>query len=111
MVTRRSPSLCRTSVAGVIFSFLGLSPLACWAQVPTIAADRTNVGLATAVNQAGIDYQISGGKVRGDNQFYSFSKLSVPSFGSADFQAANGAIQNMLGRVSGGESSSNDASR
>ncbi len=99
MIVEKCSGLRRSCIAGIILCGLGFLPLA---SVADITADGTNVGLATTVNQAGIDYQISGGQVSGGNQFYSFSELSVPSFGSADFQAADAGIQNILGRVTGG---------
>jgi len=105
MIVEKCSGLRRSSIAGIILCGLGFLPLAGLAD---ITADSTDVGLATTVNQAGIDYQISGGQVYGGNQFYSFSELSVPSFGSADFQAADAGIQNVLGRVTGGGISSID---
>jgi filamentous hemagglutinin family protein len=94
-------------VVGIVLCALGLSS-AEQVQAQAIQADGTAVGLSTTVNQAGIDYQISGGKLSGNNQFYSLSKVSVPTGGSADFQAATGGIQNILARVTGGAASSID---
>src|SRR5919198_1231460 len=81
-------------------------PLFCAAQ---IAPDAT---LGTAVTNAGGAYTISGGSVKGNNLFHSFSQFSVPTSGKALFEGPTTVdpttIQNVLSRVTGVQASSID---
>ena len=63
-------------------------------------------GTGTVVNQSGKRIDISGGKtsVDGVNLFHSFSRFGLSSGQNANF-LANPAIQNILGRVTGGDAS------
>jgi filamentous hemagglutinin family protein len=66
-----------------------------------ITADGT---MNTQVQFEASDYAISGGKVRGGNQFHSFGRFNVPTDQSATFKGAD-TIQNIIGRVTGGDQS------
>jgi filamentous hemagglutinin family protein len=71
------------------------------AQVPiTAAPDGTN----TLVNQSGSRFDITGGTRAGANLFHSFQQFGLSQGQMANF-LSNPAIQNILGRVTGGNSS------
>jgi len=58
--------------------------------------------LPTVVNSTnGLDYRITGGSQAGGNLFHSFGQFSIPTGGSGFFDNAL-AIQNIIGRVTGG---------
>lgn len=64
------------------------------------APDGTN----TIVNQTGNTFNITNGTQSGSNQFHSFQQFGLTAGQIANFQS-NPAIQNILGRVTGGNSS------
>src|SRR5262249_15597233 len=75
------------------------------AQVSTkITADGR---LGTTIAPAGKVYSISGGTIKGSNQFHSFDQFSVGTGDIANFSVAN-TIQNIISRVTGGVSSQID---
>ena len=63
-----------------------------------------NDGLNTNVNQAGNQYNITGGTQAGANLFHSLQKLGLSTGEIANF-LSNPSIQNILTRVTGGEAS------
>jgi filamentous hemagglutinin family protein len=66
----------------------------------TSAPDGTN----TAVNQSGNSFNIGGGTQAGSNLFHSFQQFGLNAGQVATF-LSNPAIQNILGRVAGGDAS------
>jgi len=66
-----------------------------------ITSDGT---MGTKINQAGNIYNINGGTIKGTNQFHSFGLFSV---GTGDAASFNGPswIANIIGRITGGQSS------
>jgi filamentous hemagglutinin family protein len=90
---------------GIISTFLtataiaGIEPLSAGAQIAG-AADGTN----TLVNQSGSTFNITGGTQAGANLFHSFQRFGLNQGQIANF-LSNPSIQNILGRVSGGEAS------
>lgn len=70
------------------------------AQSITAAPDGTN----TMVTPAGNTYTITGGTQAGTNLFHSFQQFGLTSGEAANF-IANPAVQNVLGRVTGGNPS------
>jgi filamentous hemagglutinin family protein len=71
---------------------------------PAITSDGT---MNTTVNFGGGNYIISDGTIKGSNQFHSFGRFNVPTGESATFTGPN-AIENIIGRVTGGELSDID---
>ncbi len=63
-----------------------------------------NDGTGTVVNQAGDQFNIEGGSRSGDNLFHSFEQLGLDAGQIANFMS-NPDIQNILGRVVGGDAS------
>ncbi|XGW00374.1 MAG: CHAT domain-containing protein [Leptolyngbya sp. BL-A-14] len=81
--------------------FLGLmAGLPAQAQSITAAPDGTN----TSVTRSGSRYDIGGGTQSGTNLFQSFQRFGLSTSETANF-LANPQIQNILGRVVGGEAS------
>ncbi len=64
-----------------------------------ITSDGT---MGTAVTYDTGNYTISAGTIRGSNQFHSFGRFNVPTAESATFTGPP-AIENIIGRVTGGE--------
>jgi filamentous hemagglutinin family protein len=83
----------------LLVSTLLVAALPCQAQV-TSAIDGTQ----TIVQQAGNTFNITGGTTAGSNLFHSFQQFGLTQGQVASF-LANPAIQNVLGRVTGGEAS------
>ncbi|MBD2449873.1 CHAT domain-containing protein [Nostoc sp. FACHB-152] len=81
---------------------LSLLPITVKAQSITPAAD----GTGTVVNTQGNNINISGGTLSGDqaNLFHSFSKFGLDANQTANF-LSQPSIQNILGRVTGGQAS------
>ncbi|WP_088239709.1 filamentous hemagglutinin N-terminal domain-containing protein [Calothrix rhizosoleniae] len=76
--------------------------------VPSAIAQVTSDNsLNTKVTVDGIKYQIENGTISGTNLFHSFDQFSVPTNGSAIFKN-NTNIQNIFGRVTGGNISNID---
>ncbi len=104
MVNRRRRSL----LSYLIFLaclLAGGVPIVSHAQVITnIKPDLT---LGTTITPSGNIFNISGGRIKGTNQFHSFSQFSV---GTGDIASFNGlpVIQNILARVTGGTRSEID---
>src|SRR4051794_12614432 len=63
--------------------------------------------LGTTVSNAGDVYTITGGTVRGNNLFHSFTDFNVPTLGAANFNGP-ASTANVLSRVTGGQPSSID---
>ena len=61
----------------------------------------------TTVNQSGNNFTILNGIQRGGNLFHSFGEFSIPTGGSATFNNSS-AIENIINRVTGGNSSNID---
>ncbi len=85
---------------GLTIYYLFLSPSA-------IAQVTSDNSLNTKVTVDGIKYQIENGTTSGTNLFHSFDQFSVPTNGSAIFKN-NANIQNIFGRVTGGNISNID---
>jgi len=81
---------------------LSLRPIHVKAQLITPAAD----GTGTVVNNQGNNINISGGSLSGDqaNLFHSFTKFGLDANQTANF-LSQPSIQNILGRVTGGQAS------
>lgn len=97
------------AIAKTIYPFLTIFPLmgafnlsSVVAQSITPATDNTG----TIVNLQGNNFNITGGKISSDgaNLFQSFNKFGLNTGETANFQS-NPAIQNILGRVVGGDAS------
>ncbi|MBW4556354.1 MAG: CHAT domain-containing protein [Trichormus sp. ATA11-4-KO1] len=91
-----------TSARFILFALLCLSPNLVKAQNITPAPDNTG----TLVNTQGNNIDISGGSLSSDraNLFHSFSKFGLDVNQTANF-LSQPSIQNILGRVTGGEAS------
>jgi len=89
------------SVPAVAFSLCWLAA-AGWAQSITPAQDGTQ----TRITQEGNRYDIDGGTLSGDRQtlFHSFERLGLNADEVANF-LANPQLENILGRVTGGDTS------
>ncbi|WP_427162048.1 CHAT domain-containing protein [Aliinostoc sp. HNIBRCY26] len=98
---RRKSQKARTSLVS-IFLLLGLFPSIAQAQSITPAND----GTGTIVNNQGNQIDISGGSLSSDraNLFHSFSQFGLDSNQTANF-LSQPSIQNILGRVTGGNAS------
>ncbi|MFM7407705.1 MAG: CHAT domain-containing protein [Cuspidothrix sp.] len=93
----------KNSLAATCLSLLiGLFPNFAQAQSVTPAND----GTGTVINNQGNTINISGGSVSGDNAnlFHSFAQFGLDANQTANF-LANPQIQNILGRVTGGNAS------
>ncbi len=91
----------RSRLALTALSIIGAVgfPLASMADVTSaITSDGT---LGTAITAAGGVFDISGGTIKGGNQFHSFGRFSVGTGDAAIFGGPAG-IQNVLSRVTGG---------
>lgn len=75
-------------------------PMAAWGQSITAADD----GTGTVVNATGNQYDISEGTQAGENLFHSFEQLGLSEGEIANF-LSNPDIENILGRVTGGDAS------
>ncbi|NEO83995.1 MAG: DUF4347 domain-containing protein [Spirulina sp. SIO3F2] len=89
----------QTLVSLLAFTCLGL-PQTAFAQSITAASD----GTGTVINHNGNTYTITGGTQAGGNLFHSFQELGLAPNEIADF-LSNPNIQNILGRVVGGNPS------
>jgi filamentous hemagglutinin family protein len=88
-------------VIGVVYGVWSHAfPAMCWAQI------HTDGSLGRAVQLSGPDYVIPAeiGEIAGTNLFHSFGTFNVPTGGSATFQGPM-TIENIVGRVTGGEKS------
>ncbi|AOY78668.2 CHAT domain-containing protein [Moorena producens JHB] len=85
-------------------SYLTCSPLPTPVQAQPIV--EANDGTGTVVNPEGNQFNIDGGKLSGDgaNLFHSFQKFGLSEGQIANF-LSNPNIQNILGRVTGGDAS------
>jgi filamentous hemagglutinin family protein len=92
-----------TAESRLISGILVLSALLCisHAQGQSITADGS---LGTQVTVDNSNYSISAGTIRGGNQFHSFGKFNVFEGESATF-AGPASINNIIGRVTGGNHS------
>lgn len=94
----------------VMWGFYWAWPLA----LPTVTMAQISLdgSLGPAANLSGPDYVISAdmGRTEGQNLFHSFGSFNVPTGGSATFQGPSQVvpIQNIVGRVTGGEPSQID---
>jgi len=59
-------------------------------------------------SQMAQDFNITGGRLRGEVLFHGFEQLDVPTGGSVAFDLENQGISTLIGRVSGGKSSEID---
>lgn len=86
-----------------LFTFISipLTPCILYAQQPSITSDGT---LNTIIDKKRANYEISGGKMVGPNQFHSFSSFNILEGESASFKGP-ATIQNIVGRVTGCSSS------
>ena len=75
-------------------------PTSAWSQSVTSADD----GTGTVVDTTGDQYDISGGTQAEANLFHSFEKLGLSEGEIANF-LSNPDIENILGRVTGGDAS------
>ncbi len=93
-----APFIIPILISGIILQ--GVLPTICYA-ASSITSDGT---MGTLINQAGNIYNIDGGTIKGANQFQSFGFFSV---GMGDIASFNGpvGIENIIGRVTGGEQS------
>ena len=89
-----STSLNRAAIALVLLT-TAIVP----AQAQIVAAPND---AGTFVGSSGNSFDISGGATVGNNLFHSFQKFGLDASQTANFQA-NPAIQNILGRVVGGD--------
>lgn len=94
----------------IIFGSWLLGLLSLVSAVPAAGQTITPDGTAgTAINLNGATYSITGGTVAGSNLLHSFDKFGLNTGFVADFQDPGaGAIDNIIGRVTGGELSSID---
>ncbi|YAF95408.1 MAG: CHAT domain-containing protein [Nodularia sp. CChRGM 3473] len=95
-------SVTKTGASFILSALLCLSPNLAKAQNITPAPDNTG----TLVNTQGNNIDISGGSLSSDraNLFHSFSKFGLDVNQTANF-LSQPSIQNILGRVTGGEAS------
>ena len=80
-----------------------LIAVACWNAAADVVRDGS-IGPGTGIQPAGPDYQVveSMGQLVGSNLFHSFHRFGLTTGESVTFSAAS-AIDNVLGRVTGGE--------
>src|SRR5919197_551399 len=92
-----------------VAKFVVVLPLAVASAWPLFCAAQIvpDTSMGSAVTNAGIAYTISGGTVKGNNLFHSFSQFSVPTAGSAVFDGP-ASTENVLSRVTGTQISSID---
>mgnify|MGYP002777059330 CR=1 FL=1 len=87
------------TIAPLLVSTVLFAPVAVQAQVPIIhASDGTN----TAIHSEGNAFNITGGTQTGSNLFHSFQQFGLNQGQVANF-LSNSTIQNILGRVTGGD--------
>jgi filamentous hemagglutinin family protein len=81
-------------------------PLSLLRLQPASAQSITPSGSGTQVTPSGTGYQITGGSTSGDggNLFHSFEQFGLSAGESANF-IADPAVQNILGRITGGDAS------
>ena len=72
-------------------------------QAQITPADDGTGAKSTIVGTGNNQIDITGGKTSGTNQFHSLEKFNVNTGQTANFQAANGNITNILTRVTGGD--------
>jgi filamentous hemagglutinin family protein len=95
----KAPYLLRLgAIAPGLLAFL-LSPMAAIGQI-SAAPDGTN----TLINRTGDTFNINGGTPAGSNLFHSFQQFGLNPGQTANF-LSHPAIQNILGRVTGGNAS------
>jgi filamentous hemagglutinin family protein len=85
-------------ISGIILR--GILPTICYA-ASSITSDGT---MGTVINQLGNIYNIDGGTIRKPNLFQSFGLFSVGTGDTASFNGPVG-IENIIGRVTGGQQS------
>ncbi len=90
----------RTCVGSIVPLALALTPLPGLAQSITPAVD----GTGTVINLNGNQFTITGGTQAGGNLFHSFQQFGLSQGQIANF-LSNPSIQNILGRVTGGDAS------
>ncbi len=90
-----------------LYIFCGLATYYLLISQPAIAQVTSDGTLNTKVTVDGIKFQIENGTTSGNNLFHSFDQFSVPQNGSAIFKN-NANIQNIFGRVTGGNISNID---
>ncbi|MGB3200151.1 MAG: filamentous hemagglutinin N-terminal domain-containing protein, partial [Nodosilinea sp.] len=64
-----------------------------------------STGTVVDATVPGSEFEITGGTVSGSNLFHSFSQFSVPSLGTVTFLNDDGAIRNVVSRITGNGSS------
>ncbi|MEH2285569.1 MAG: S-layer family protein [Nostoc sp.] len=97
-----------TLTIGFLSSALVLPVILLWSRcaIAQVTSDGTT---NTIVNQSGNNYTIINGIEKGNNLFHSFSNLSVPTGGSANFDLINTPnIATIFSRVTGGNVSNID---
>ncbi len=92
--------IAQQSLRFLVFTLVLASGNSVYAQSIIPAKD----GLNTTVNQVGNQYNITGGTQAGVNLFHSLQKLGLSAGEIANF-LSNSGIQNILTRVTGGETS------
>ena len=101
----RRAGLCEILLAGLVGSTTLVVPSPSHAQVASdIAADGT---LGTTVIQTGNVFDIDGGTGGGVNLFHSLSRFTVGTGDAANFNGA-ASVQNIIGRITGGSTSTID---
>jgi len=90
-----------------LYIFCGLAAYYLFVSQPAIAQVTSDNTLNTKVTSNGGNFLIDNGTRSGNNLFHSFDQFSVPQNGSAIFQN-NANIQNIFGRVTGGNISNID---
>ena len=76
--------------------------------VEAIPASDGTTGTVVNITTPGSVFEITGGTTAGRNLFHSFTRFSVPGSGRVIFVNDNGAIRNVLGRVTGNRASTID---
>ena len=98
-------SISSVATAGIVFlagAFSVIPVMPSQAQNVTVPAVNTT-GTIVTPNGSGVD--ITGGKVNDINLFHDFAKFGLDINQFANFSLSNATIQNILGRVSGGNPS------
>jgi filamentous hemagglutinin family protein len=110
MLTHLSPLIDSTKIMNTPVQQLltGAVVLSSWVAVPAMASPITPAtdGTGTTVTQDSNQFNINGGQLSGDgaNLFHSFQDFGLDTNQVANFES-NGNIQNILGRVVGGNAS------